>query len=1081
MLFSKTGRNKDWYFFIKRTRIAVVLSLIILLLGYLSVKRLPQEIYPDISSPVVYVSTSYTGASASVMESSVASVIEAGMTGLDNIQYMESNCGDGSYQLSIYFKSGSNKDVNLLNVKNQLQEIDFQLPSEVQRNGVSAVTTSSDKGSIILNLSSREDKWEQLDLANYAKTNIVDKLKMVEGVADVVISGMGDYSMRIWLDPQKMAALGITPNHINAALNEQNAQYVVGTLGTPPLDEPQDLQMVIKADSLLSTPEEFGNVIIKTSASNGQVLLKDISKIELGANDYSSFAMIGDKNTALIQIIPNSGFNLVELSNNIEKKVDQINQWLPKDLNLNVVYDDATYMKESINEVVGTIIITVIIVSLIILLFLGNVVSTLVPCVAIPISLIGAFIVLFMFKMSVNLFTLFALILAVSVVVDDAIVVVENVNRHIADGASAKKATQLTMEEIGVTLVTMSLILMAVFFPICFMAGFTGILYKQFAIFLSSSIIISAIFSLTLAPAMTSVMMKKDSDWENFEQGRRGLFSRIYYLFNKMFNKISSVYTKMVTTLVYNPKITVITYVFIILLMFISFVIVPKTFVQNEDQGIVYSSLYIKDSSTLEKSRSMVKDIVKRISSVEGIDLGKLIVMGNDNSANIFVQLTNWKQRNLNIIQKIQRKILHKQSDLSSKGIQEELIKKTKGLEGVNVNFYIPESLGNSSKGLTFNIISSANYTLEDLSGYADKLVSKISKDNRFAYAYNTNMGTYPMYIMHIDYKKALAMGVSIQDLTSTMSSFIGSSTVSEFTKNGKNYEVVMQAGGEFRRDKNDLRRLYVQSSSGTMIPVEAIMYLEEIQSPPVITRLNQSRSVCVVVQNTKKISTGTAMRLIEGYAKSIIPSGVTYEWTGSSLQEIESSKQTVFVISLALLFIYFFLVALYESWTIPVVILIVSPVSIVGAIIFLLMLGKSFDIYSQIGIITLIGLSAKQSILFVEFAMNQMKSNNLSIQSASILAATMRFRAIAMTELSFLIGVIPMLFAIGPSANSRISLAATVFGGMLTTMTIGAVLTPGFYSILQTYLDKLPKPVEEENYEDIKEYGLETYEEGLL
>ena len=409
--------------------------------------------------------------------------------------------------------------------------------------------------------------------------------------------------------------------------------------------------------------------------------------------------------------------------------------------------------------------------------------------------------------------------------------------------------------------------------------------------------------------------------------------------------------------------------------------------------------------------------------------------------------------------------MLKKPHDLSNNAILEEILKRTEKIEGATVNAYVPASLGNDSQGLTINVVSSANYTLEELSGFADKLAEKINENKLFAYAYNTNMGTYPMYIMHIDYKKALAMNVSIESLTSTMSSFIGSSVVSEFTKNGKNYQVVMQADNNFRRDRHDLRRLYVQSGTGAMIPVEAVMYLEEVQSPPVITRLNQNRSVCVIAQNTSKISTGTAMKIMEQYADAILPSGVTYEWTGSSLQEIEATNQTIFVISLALLFIYFFLVALYESWTIPVVILIVSPVSIVGAIIFLLMLGKPFDIYSQIGVITLIGLSAKQSILFVEFAMTQMKASNLSIQSAAILAASMRFRAIAMTELSFLIGVLPMLFAVGPSANSRISLAATVFGGMFTTMTIGAVLTPGFYSILQTYLDRLPKQVEEENY----------------
>lgn len=1064
MLFNNS-KKKDWYFFIKRTRIAIVLSLIILILGYLSVKRLPQEVYPDISSPVVYVDASYTGASASVMETSVASVIEAGLTGLDNVQYMESNCSDGSYSLSIYFKSGSNKDVNLLNVKNQLQEINFQLPSEVQRNGVSAVTTSSDKGSIMLNLYSKKDKWEQLDLANYARSNIINRLKMVDGVADVVISGMGDYSMRIWLDPQKMAALGITPFEVNAALNEQNAQYVVGTLGAPPLDVPQDIQMTIKADSLLSTPEEFGNVIIKTSGSNGQVLLKDISRIELGSDDYSSFALVGNKNTAIMQIIPNSGANLVQLSNNINETVKQINRWIPRDLSLNVIYDDAIYMKESINEVVTTIIITIVIVSLIILLFLGNVVSTLIPCVAIPISLIGAFIVLYMFGMTINMFTLFALILAVSVVVDDAIVVVENVNRHIADGASAKKATQLTMEEIGITLVTMSLILMAVFFPICFMAGFTGILYKQFAVFLSASIIISAICALTLSPAMSSVLLRRDSDMELFAQGKKGLFSLIFSLFNKFFDKLSGFYTNCVKSLVYSPKLTIIVYTIIVLLMIVGFYVIPKAFVQNEDQGLVVASVQIRDNSTVDKTKAITKKIVRTIGEIEGIDPRKLIIFGNETSASMFIQLKEWQDRNLSILQKIQRRMLKKPHDLSNNAILEEILKRTEKIEGATVNAYVPASLGNDSQGLTINVVSSANYTLEELSGFADKLAEKINENKLFAYAYNTNMGTYPMYIMHIDYKKALAMNVSIESLTSTMSSFIGSSVVSEFTKNGKNYQVVMQADNNFRRDRHDLRRLYVQSGTGAMIPVEAVMYLEEVQSPPVITRLNQNRSVCVIAQNTSKISTGTAMKIMEQYADAILPSGVTYEWTGSSLQEIEATNQTIFVISLALLFIYFFLVALYESWTIPVVILIVSPVSIVGAIIFLLMLGKPFDIYSQIGVITLIGLSAKQSILFVEFAMTQMKASNLSIQSAAILAASMRFRAIAMTELSFLIGVLPMLFAVGPSANSRISLAATVFGGMFTTMTIGAVLTPGFYSILQTYLDRLPKQVEEENY----------------
>ena len=1063
-----SGNKKDWYYFIKKTRVAIVLSLVIVVLGYICIKLLPQEIYPDTSSPIVYVSTQYTGASSSIMETTVANVIEAGLTGLDNLEYMKSTSGDGYYSLTIYFKAGSNKDVNLLNVKNQLQEIDFQLPPEVQRNGVSAVTTSGDKGAIILNLSSKNDNWEQLDLANYAKSNIVDRLKMVEGVADCILTGIGDYSMRIWLDPQKMAALGVTSGDINYALSEQNGQFVVGTLGAPPLDVPQDIQMLIKADNLLASPEAFGDVVIKSNTVHGQVLLKDVARIELGSSDYSSYAMVGDKTTALIQIIPTSGANMVELSNNLEKKLTQINKWLPKGLELNKIYDSAIYMKESINEVIGTIFVTVIIVVLVILLFLGDFVATLVPCVTIPISLIGAFSILYMFHMSINMLTLFALILAVSVVVDDAIVVVENVSRHLQEGNSAKRATQLTIEEVGVTLVTMAVILMTVFFPICFIPGFTGILYRQFAVFLSASIIISAICALTLSPAMTSVLMSKDSDKEKFARGELGIWSKIFHVFNKLFDKLLQIYTDLVKIFVYNPKVTITAYLCVVFLMVIIFNIIPKAFVPDEDQGILFAQAYFENTSTIDKSKNAVKGVLDKIKNFEGIDFKRFLVMGSENSATMYIQLKDWQLRKLNIFQKIARKIQKKPDDLSCEGIQYALMETFDGLEDVYINVSMPSALGaGSDSAFEFNLISMGNYRFEDLSRYADKLVDSLKDNKKVAYAYNTFSGTVPIYVMHIDYKKAMALNISTQELTSTLSSFIGSSNVSSFTKNGKNYEVIMQADGKFRRDRHDLSKIYVRSNSGVMVPVEAVMSLEEVHSSPSISRFNQNRSLLIIAQKASGVSAGDAMKEIEKHAAKVLPSDIGYEWSGSSLQVLESSRQTTFIIILALLFIYFFLVALYNSWSIPAVILIVSPVSIVGAMVFLLMLGKPFDLYSQIGVITLIGLSAKQSILFVEFAMNQKESNNISVQNAAILAANMRFRAILMTELSFLIGVIPMLFATGPSANSRISLAATVFGGMLTTVSVGAILTPGFYSIIQTWVDRLPKPVEEEYYQE--------------
>lgn len=1083
MIKLNANNKKDWYFFIKKTRVAVVLSLAIVILGYLAMKSLPQEIYPDTSSPQVFVSTAYNGASASIMETTVANIIEPSMTGIENLSYMTSECQDGFYSATIFFKPGSNKDVNLLNVKNQLQEINYQLPPEVQKEGVTAVTTSSDKGAIILNLYSKTDSWEQLDLANYAKSKILDKLKMVDGVANATISGIGEYSMRIWLDPQKMAALGVSPNDVNYALSEQNGQFVVGTLGAPPLKIPQDIQMLIKADNLLETVDDFKNVVIKSTASTGQVLLEDIARVELGSSDYSSFAMIADKNTALIQIMPAAGANLVNLSNEMTKKVEQISSWLPKDLSLSVIYDDAIYMKESVNEVVMTIFLTVLIVILVILLFLGDVVSTLVPCITIPISLIGAFVVLYFSKMSINMLTLFALILAVSVVVDDAIVVVENVNRHIRDGNSPKRATQLTLEEVGVTLVTMSIILLTVFFPICFIAGFTGILYKQFAIYLSAAIILSAVCALTLSPAMTASMMVKNSDIVLFEQGKKGLWSKIYYYFNCLFDKLSQMYTSCVKVLVYNPKITIVTYVCLVLLMCCLFNIAPRSFIPEEDQGIVFVEGYLKDSATVEKSRNITKDVVAKIQDIEGVDKKRLLVMGSESNFVIYVQLTDWKERNFGVLERIKRKIQKKPTSLSNAYIQQEIIEELKAFDSIDINAYTPSAMSNvGSSALEFNLLAIDHYSIEDVSKFADKIVSALEGDPHFGYLYNSFMGTYPMYIMHIDYKKAMALNISIQDLTYTLSTYIGSSNVSNFSKDGKNYDVQMQADDRFRRTRSDLSKIYVRSNNGVMVPVEAVISLEEVNSTSSISRFNQNRSVCIIGQNNVGVATGGAMKALEAKADEILPQGISYEWSGSSLQALESSQQTAFIICLSLLFIYFFLVALYNSWSIPVVILLVAPISIIGALIFQLMLNKPFDLYSQIGVITLIGLAAKQSILFVEFAMAQKEAGNMTVYNAAILAASMRFRAILMTQLSFIIGVLPMLFAIGPSANSRISLASAVFGGMISTVTIGAILTPGFYAIIQSWIDKLPKPVEEEYYEATDDDNKEDeYEQSYI
>ena len=1056
-------KKKGLYFFITKPRFAMVISIFITIVGLVSMFGLQLEKYPNITPPQVTVSASYPGASAAVIESSVASLVESQVNGVENMLYMSSTCYDEMYQLNIFFKVGTNKDINLVNVQNRLKQVEPLLPEDVKRLGVTATNNVAGAGACILNLESNNNSWTQLDLTNYASIYIKDEIKRLDGVGEVNVFGAGDYSMRIWLDPSKMANLGVSVTEIKAAIAGQNVQVSSGALGALPSKANQTLRMTLMTKGRLMEPEEFEEIIVRSNIDGSQIKLKDLARVELGAYSYDKIGLIGGKPASVIQVVPLPGANTIEVVNLVNKKITEINKTLPDSLEVKMMHDDSKFIRESMKEVFFTIILTSIIVIVVIFTFLGDWRSTLIPFVTIPVSLIGVFAALPIFGMSINLLTLFAMVLAVTVVVDDAIVVIENVKRHLEEGKTPVEATQFTMQEVGGALVAMAMVLMAVFVPVSFVAGLSGLMYRQFAVCIAVSIALSAVCALSLSPAMCTMVLRAEDPNRKPSNFFTAFIKKVFVAFDKRFDEITKWYLDVVKKFVFNKKLTVTLYVIFLVLMGFLFKIIPTGFIPDEDQAVVMAQVMLPPGSALNKTQEVLLKMTEEAKQIEGVETEKIITfagIGPTNMAFCITPLKEWHERQVNPIQWIIRKVQGKPTDLSHNGILAELRKRFAKINEAQIACFSPPAISGMSMlgGFEFQMLSKGEHSLQDIEGFAQKLMIAANQDPSLSNVYTTFQANVPQYRLNIDYAKVLAQNVDIQELYATMASTLGSYYVNDFNKLGRVFRVQLQAEDDFRNKATDIDKIYVKNMRGQMVPLRTMVTLEQTVGAASITRFNQYRSVQFSGQPSSGKSSGEAMIAMENVAHNVLPQDVGYDWSGTSMQERESSGQTTIVVALALTFVYLFLVALYESWSIPVAVLLIAPIAALGALIFQMMMGLSFDLYAQIGMITLIGVAAKQSILIVEFARDLHEQQGMSIEDAAIEAARLRFRAIMMTALAFVFGVLPMVFATGAGAQSRIAVGATVFGGMTAAATIGTILTPVFYVLVQSLVENAAK-----------------------
>ncbi len=1017
--------------FIKRPKLAIVISLAILLAGILMIKSLPLEEYPSITPPQVVVTANYAGASSDVIESTIAAPIEAQLNGVEDMIYMSSTSESGVYTLTLYFEVGSDPDMAVINVQNQLQLVTPRLPEEVKRYGLSVKKSTGGPGLLLIAVNSPNNSYDNLYISNYADIYIKDELSRIKGVGKVSVFGSSSYSMRIWLDADKMANYNLSPSDITTAIQAQNLQSPAGDLGDEPMKDKQMIKITMKTKGRLKDVHEFEDIIIKSLPTGAQVRLKDVARVELGAESYSFFSRVSQKNAAIITVSQLPEANAIDLSNKVQKKLKELSKTFPKDIQYKIQHDETEFVRESIHEVISAVVLAVLLVSIVTYLFLGTARAAFIPFCAIPVSLIGVFIFMHLFGFSINLLILFGLVLAVGLVVDDAIVVLENTQRHIQEGKDKKTATEITMKEVFGAVLATSLVLMAVFVPVSFMGGITGRMFRQFALCIASSIGLSTLVALSLAPALCSTILKSEEEKPDFVFIQK---------FDEWFNKIRDTYLVHTKTFVESAGLTLGVLGLVVLLTIGLFLLIPRGFLPAEDRGALFTQVQLPAGSSAARSDEVSKDIEARLLKIPGIkDTIALVGLNGENTAFIVSNLEPWSKR--------------KKKEVSVDGIIKNINKEFSNYPPATVATFSPPAISGLGMfgGFEYQLLDKGDRSSGDFYKEAQKIMAAARANPDFMMIYTSYTANLPQLLINVDVDKAMAQGVNVTEVYNAIAAYFAKVYVNDFNKYGRVYRVYMQADSDFRARISDLNKIYVKNNSGRMVPLTALIKIKNIVGPYIRTRFNMYPAITINGSARGNVSSGKAISLMEEISDKNLPKDMGYAWSGSSLQEKQSSGQIGPILLMSLVFVFLFLVGLYESWFLPVTVLLVTPIALVGALLFQYVTGYALDIYSQIGLVMLLGLSTKQAILIVEFAKDA-HENGMPIREAAMQAAKLRFRAVMMTNIAFILGLLPLVFATGAGAASRHSVGMTVLGGMIAVAFIGTFLVPAFYVMIEEF-----------------------------